>query len=72
MRYQPGILLPNLRTYRRKAHMTQEELAEKAGICSNRLISGYENGGKRASIFTAVKLANSLGIKPIELMESQK
>lgn len=52
---------------RLSCHMTQEELAQKAGI-SRATISSLENGtAKTTTVDTLTKLAKALGVAPGEL-----
>lgn len=49
-----------IRTYRKSLGLTQEELAQKAGIAQE-FISGIEKGRKRPSIEVLEKLCGALG-----------
>lgn len=51
----------NLRTYRQEMKMTQEELAEKAGL-STPFLANLERGTKGMSIFSLRELSFALGI----------
>ena len=51
----------NLRTYRQEMKMTQEELAEKAGL-STPFLANLERGTKGMSIFSLRELSSALGI----------
>ena len=53
----PGHVLEG---YRLKHDMTQEQLAEKSGICAT-VLSAYENDRRAISRRTAVRLARALG-----------
>lgn len=66
---QPGILIPNLRAWRRSKFMSQEELAESARH-STATISHIENGG-RASLRMARRLAIALGVTPEALVTTK-
>ncbi len=61
--------LPRLRVLRERAALTQDELAEQAGI--HRVsIANIERGAKGAQAKTVRKLARVLGVKPADLMEA--
>lgn len=64
-----GIPLPRLRDARRRAVLTQEELAERAGV-SVATISKLEQAGAdgTAAIATIRRLAAALSVEPQELM----
>ena len=53
---------------RKLAQMTQEKLAEKAGI-SFAFVGHIERGTRKASLETLVKLANALKISPNILLQ---
>lgn len=59
--------LPNLRSIRIKALLSQAALAKKAGL-TQLTISKVEHTGIRARFGTINKLAAALGVKPEELM----
>ena len=61
------ILGKNLRKYREKAHLTQEQLAEKAGI-SLPFYANLERSGKGLSIYTLKKISEVLGISVDSLL----
>lgn len=65
------ILGDNLRTGRQRALLTQERLAEKAGL-SVVFISLLENGRRTASFDTLLKVARALGVTLEELMRGVK
>lgn len=46
--------------------MTQEELAERSGIC-RKTISRIEHGKTIPSFHTAIKLSQALNVDPVEL-----
>ena len=52
---------------RKKARMTQEQLAEKAGV-SFAFVGHIERGTRKASLDTVVKLANALKVSPNVLL----
>ena len=57
----------NLRTYRMMRNMTQEELAEKAGV-STSFCANIERGKKGVSIFALRALADALDITVNQLL----
>jgi len=57
----------NLRTYRIKNQLSQEELAEKSGL-HRTYISGLERGIRNPSITIVARLAEALGIEPSALL----
>ncbi|MBE5773331.1 MAG: helix-turn-helix transcriptional regulator [Clostridiales bacterium] len=57
-----------VRQQRQMAEITQEALAEKAGVsCS--FIGHIERGEKKASIETLVCLCNAMGVSPMVLLQ---
>src|SRR5699024_6749941 len=56
-----------IREKREAAGLTQEQLAERAGISGN-AISRYETAENEMRISTLFKIADGLGISPDELM----
>lgn len=56
-----------IRTYRRALHMTQEELAEKAGLSAS-FLGHIERGSRVASLDTLVQLCHALHVTPNELL----
>lgn len=56
-----------IRLARKSKSLTQEELAEKAGL-STTYIGRLERGEKTPSVQTLVILAESLGISPLDLL----
>lgn len=60
----------NIAYYRRKCGLTQEELAEKAGIERSR-ISKTEIAWVGTSLDTVYKIAEALGIEPYKLFEER-
>jgi len=58
----------NVRTFRLRLKITQEQLAEKAGFHWT-YISGVERGRYNVSLDSVVKLATALGRKPFELLK---
>lgn len=62
--------LPGLLHHRTMAALTQEQLADRAGV--ERLTVSRLERGKRASMTTVRKLADALGVLPVQLMETDK
>lgn len=58
----------NVRTFRLRLKLTQEQLAEKAGLHWT-YISGVERGRYNVSLDTLETLASALGRKPFELLK---
>jgi transcriptional regulator with XRE-family HTH domain len=58
----------NVRTFRLRLDLTQEQLAEKAGLHWT-YISGVERGRYNVSLDTLETLASALGRKPFELLK---
>ena len=58
----------NLRRFRKKAGLTQGELAEQAGLHVN-YISGADRGERNLSLVNIVKLARALGVSASDLLE---
>lgn len=59
----------NLRKLRKENGLTQQELAEKAGV-SQQLIGHYENGFRAPKLEKAILLAKALGV-PVETINGQ-
>jgi DNA-binding XRE family transcriptional regulator len=59
-----------LRELRDEASLSQEELAERAGV-SRTTIADLELGKRTPHPKTRRKLAEALGVKPVELMDSE-
>ena len=57
----------NLRRKRHEQHMTQEELAERAGL-SARYVGAIERGDVSASVTVLGQLAEALGVEPGDLL----
>ena len=57
----------NLRRKRHDRHMTQEELAERAGL-SARYVGAIERGDVSASITVLGQIAEALGVEPGDLL----
>ena len=58
----------NIKLYRKKAHLTQAELALKCGLATG-TIQQYELGKREPKIEIIDKIASVLGIRVIDLME---
>ena len=57
----------NLRRKRHDQHMTQEELAERAGL-SVRYVGAIERGDVSASVTVLEQIAEALGVEAGELL----
>jgi transcriptional regulator with XRE-family HTH domain len=55
--------IPHLRSFRRRAIMSQEELAERSGVARD-TISKLESGHRKAYPTTIRKLAAGLDVEP--------
>ena len=62
------ILGEAIRLYRKRAGMSQEQLAEKAELHHN-YVGEVERGEKAATIDTLVKLAKALGVSARNLVD---
>lgn len=62
-----GVTLPGLKAARRRAFLTQEQLAARAGL--NVVTLFRAERGEPVSLTTAQKLATALGVEPHELAE---
>ena len=56
-----------IRDYRRQAHLTQAELAERSGVCTQ-YIGSLERGQGIPSLGTVMSLCSALGIEPNALL----
>jgi XRE family transcriptional regulator, regulator of sulfur utilization len=56
-----------IRTYRRRAGLTQEKLAEKADLHHN-FIGEVERGNMEISLGSLLKIANALGVRVRDLV----
>ncbi len=61
------ILGETIRSYREKAEISQESLAEKADLHHN-YVGEVERGEKAATIDTLIKIARGLGIRVRDLV----
>ncbi len=57
-----------LKALRKRAALTQEDLAERAGI-NSKYISGIERGRENPTLDTLLLLASELGVQPVELFD---
>ncbi len=62
--------LPHLRSFRQRAVMSQEQLAEKSGVARD-TISKLETGQRGAYPSTIRKLAAGLGVEPRLLLDNE-
>ncbi|MCI0532410.1 MAG: helix-turn-helix domain-containing protein [candidate division Zixibacteria bacterium] len=58
----------NVKTFRRKLGLSQEEVAERADVHWT-YVSGVERGRYNISLASLVKLAKALNRKPYELLK---
>jgi transcriptional regulator with XRE-family HTH domain len=63
-----GIVGPRIRRIRRGLDMSQEALADNAGIHRTQM-TGFEWGERLPRIDTLIKLAGGLGVSPCELLD---
>lgn len=63
-----AIIGRNIKSYREKSHLSQEEVAEFLGV-SRELISYYENGRREIQLEKLEKLTDLFGIELINLLE---
>lgn len=63
-----GIIAKNLLYYRKRAHMTQKELASRLGV-GNSAISNWETGVNSIDIDTLVKACDLLGVTINDMYE---
>jgi transcriptional regulator with XRE-family HTH domain len=64
------MVLKGLRQIRERAALTQEELAEKAGL--TRVAVTRLEGGTPARPSTTRRLAKALRVRPVDLIEGQE
>ena len=60
----------NVKKFRLKKGLTQEELAEISGF-SQQYISGLEQGRRNATIVSVYELSRALGVNYLELFRSK-
>ena len=63
MEYSNELFAANLRAERNRKSMSQDELAERAGV-SRTSISAYETAAAKPTLENAVALAIALGVTP--------
>lgn len=61
------VMAKNLRRARHDKKLTQEELADRAGL-SMRYVGSIERGDVSASVTVLGQIADALGIEPAELL----
>jgi DNA-binding XRE family transcriptional regulator len=66
---EPLIVGRNIKAAREAAGLTQEQLAERAGMLTHE-ISRYERGVRDLRLTTAVRIARGLDIPPSELLRN--
>jgi DNA-binding XRE family transcriptional regulator len=69
----PGVQVwhtPHLRSYRRRALLTQRELAKQADVSREVIING--ESGRPVSLKSLRKLAKALGVEPKALLELEE
>ncbi len=57
-----------IKVLRKRAGLTQEGLAERAGL-NPKYISGIERGRENPTLDTLVRLAKELGVRPVEMFD---
>ena len=57
-----------LKTLRKRAALTQEDLAERAGL-NPKYISGIERGRENPTLDTLLRLVKELGAQPVEFFD---
>ena len=62
------IMARNLRRTRHDKKLTQEELADRAGL-SMRYVGSIERGDVSASVTVLGRIAEALGVEPAELLK---
>lgn len=60
----------NVRHFRLKKRLTQEEFAEISGL-SQQYISSLENGRRNPTVVTVFELSQALGVNPIDLLRNR-
>ena len=64
-----GIVGMNVRRFRQRAQMTQEQLAFAAEIDLT-YVGGIERGKRNPSVLVLVRIATALGTEPAELLRA--
>jgi transcriptional regulator with XRE-family HTH domain len=67
----PDLFARNLRATRARKHLSQQSLADKAGL-SVSYISMLERGERLAPLETIDVLARALGVRALSLLETSK
>ena len=65
----PAIVGKNVRRFRQRADMTQEQLAFAAEIDLT-YVGGIERGKRNPSVLVLVRIATALGTEPAELLKA--
>lgn len=65
-----AIVGKNVRRFRQRANMTQEQLAFAAEIDLT-YVGGIERGKRNPSVLVLVRIATALGAKPAELLQTE-
>jgi transcriptional regulator with XRE-family HTH domain len=65
------VMAINLRRLRHARELTQEELAERAGL-SARYVGGIERAAVSASVTVLGRIAEALGVDPAELIRAPR
>ncbi|MCB1387029.1 MAG: helix-turn-helix transcriptional regulator [Nitratireductor sp.] len=63
------VMARNLRRTRHDKKLTQEELADRAGL-SMRYVGSIERGDVSASVTVLGRIAEALGVEPAELLKA--
>lgn len=58
----------NIRRLRKGRGLTQEQLAQDAGMAM-RYLSGVERGEENPTLRFLIKIAEALGVEPVELLK---
>ena len=69
---EKNMLSSNIKKLRKEHHLSQEELAKKAGITYSTLIKIESGQNKNPTLETLTKIANAFKIKIDELIEKWK
>lgn len=64
-------LAGNVRTYRKRLALSQEDLAEQAGL-HRTYVSGIERGVRNPSISIVARLAKALCVEPADLLTRRR
>lgn len=66
--YHRRVLGDKIRSYRKRASLTQEKLAEKADLHHN-FIGEVERGNMETSLTSLLKIAKALGVRVRDLVD---